>query len=69
VIEDIVIALAIYLAIGMVWAGTLLAAVQRRAKPSMGDDRIANWIASAILFVRWTCSWLPTLLYYWFTAD
>jgi len=57
--------LGLYFAAGAFFAYSVLSGVLRRLNPIYRTNRLRFWMTNAILFVRWSCGWLPIVLYYW----
>lgn len=58
------IALALYLAIGSIFALSVLSGVLQRVPYKVRDHRIIFWMTNIILYLRWTAAWLPIVMYY-----
>jgi hypothetical protein len=56
--------LSLYLAIGSIFAVSILSGVLRRVPYKVRDHRIVFWLTNIILFFRWTAAWLPIIMYY-----
>jgi hypothetical protein len=64
------IALALYMAIGTVFALSVLSGLLARvARPQTGAEWRAFWFANVTCFLRWSTGWLPIVLWYWLRED
>jgi hypothetical protein len=59
----LLIMLLLYLAIGAVFALSILSGVLARLPLNMRRPRHLYWATNVICFVRWTCAWFPIVMW------